>query len=128
MSAFTSATLIFARSLAMSALKIVLTSFALRMAAQSTFSGSTETNGAGGAADGEGDADGLGDAADGSPLTGAPLAAEPLAGADASAASDPDGTAPLDRVTTAVTVRRVVVSDPHPETISSPAIAAASTR
>ena len=63
------------------------------------------------------------------PLAGSALAAEPLAGADASAASDPDGTAPLDTVTTAVTVRRVVVSDPHPVTISSsPADAAASTR
>jgi len=94
------------------------------MAAQSALSGSTDTNGAGAAALGEGDGDRLGDAA----AEGSTLAPEPLAGADASAASDPDGTAPLDTVTTAVTVRRVVVSDPHPETISSPAIAAASTR
>jgi len=99
------------------------------MAAQSTLSGSTETNGAA-VGEGEGSADGLGDAAEGFTLPGAPLsAAEPLGAADAPAASEPEGTAPSETVTTAVTVRRVPVSDPHPETInSSPADAAASTR
>src|SRR6478735_3029620 len=123
MSEFSSATLILIRSFGMSALKIVLTSFALRMAAQSTLSGSTVTNGAA-VGDGEAATDGLGDAADGSPP-----AAEPLGGADASAASEPDGPASLGgTVTTAVTVRLAPESEPHPETISSPAIAAASTR
>src|SRR6478609_8637362 len=115
MSALTSATLILARSLGMSTLKIVLTSPALIIAAQSTLSGSTVTKGAADPAVADADADGL--AADWSTLAG-----------EALAASEPEGTAPLETVTTAVTVRWVPVLDPHPETISSPAIAAASTR
>ena len=96
--------------------------------AQSTFVGSTVTNGAGETAVGEGDPDpdGLGDpAADDaaeSPLAGAPLAGAPLDSAE------PEASAPLETVTTAVTVRLAPESEPHPERISTPAIAAASTR
>jgi hypothetical protein len=71
-----------------------------------------------------GDGDGLGD--DAADSVGDALAS-PLAGA-LDAASDPEASAPLETVTTAVTVRRVPESDPHAETRSSPAIAAASTR
>ena len=70
-----------------------------------------------------GDGEGLGDA---SVDAAAEPDASPLAGA-LSAAAEPDASAPLDTVTTAVTVRRAVVSDPQAETSSSPAIAAAST-
>jgi len=64
--------------------------------------------------------EGLGDGAaeDPSALPDAPLGA----------AAEPEASAPLDSVTTAVTVRLVPESDPHPETTSSPAIAAASPR
>src|SRR5664279_6643832 len=117
----------------MSTLKIFFTSAALMTEAQSTFVGSTVTNGAGETAVGEGDPDpdGLGDpAADEaaeSPLAGAPLDSAPLAGAPLDSA-EPEASAPLETVTTAVTVRLAPESEPHPERISTPAIAAASTR
>jgi hypothetical protein len=113
------------RSLGMSTLKIFLISAALRIAPQSTFSGSMPvTIGAAETAvvDGEGLGDGSALGAADSPLAGASLA---------SAAGEPSAepSPPLDTVTTAVTVRRAPeVSDPHPETINTPAIAAASTR
>jgi hypothetical protein len=100
------------------------TSAALRMAAQSTFSGSTATIGAAvGDGDAEGEGDGLGDAADSLPLALASALPLPLASAD------PEASAPLDTVTTAVTVRRVELSEEQPDMTTRPTtLAVSSTR
>src|SRR5690349_14582296 len=106
----------------MSMFRAFLTSAALMIAPQSTLSGSTPVTTGAAVTVGLGDADACGlSAGDASP--------EPLASGPADSPADPDGTsAPLDTVTTAVTVRRVPVSEPQADTSSTPDTAAANTR
>src|SRR6478735_1455703 len=108
----------------MSRFSAFFTSAALMIAPQSTLSGSMPVTTGAAVTVGLGDADGDGDA---SGLAGA--APEPLASGPADAPSEPDGaSAPLDTVTTAVTVRRVPVSEPQADTSSTPDTAAANTK
>ena len=118
-SLFSSATVIFNRSFGMSLSKIFLMSAALRMDAQSTFSGSTFLIGAGAAELEEGAADDAGADDEGDALLLAPALPE--------AAPVPPA-APLETVTTAVTVRlSPAESDPQPDRSSRAAAEAATT-